>query len=248
MSLKSTAVMLGAMYLMRRVDQEDPAVLMQVRLGFSAYMMFTLFMYSVLHFRITRRRDSTKLTVTEPKPAFAPPGVGEGDGDGAESTEPKSYVTTVMEYDLKVLSSARKQWLMNAIIISLVHYKMETVSPLVMSALMGFMRLVGDDPLVKLHIFGMPAVDSLQRPFKPEQNPLLGLAKDFLPKLEPEGEQGSGAGARREQAEDLHDDGESEDDDEEPTAMADRSDEHVKSDFDDEDDAPEETGEDKKTK
>ena len=212
--MSSMTVMIAAMLLMRGVDQEDPAVLMRVRLAYAAYLAVTAIIYAILHFRITRRKDLTKLTVPVPKNPMS-----------TEENQPTEREITVLEYDLEILNSARKGWLMNTVILTLIHYKMETVSPLIMSPIMAFVKLVTEDPLVKLHILGKPAVDKLKRPFAPEENPLAALLKGLAPKQENEQNEPEG--------EELHEESESDDDDDAPPAIADLTDDHLEGDFDD---------------
>lgn len=220
-------VMIGAMMLMRRLDQEDPTVLMASRMAYAAYAMATLCVYSVLHARIIQRKDTTTIKVPIQRTPFTQ----------VQESAPKEKYVTCMEYDLSLLSTSRKGWLLNTVILSLVHYKMETVSPLLMSALMGVVKLITDDPLFKLHILGYPAVDKLKRPFPPEPNPLAAFMKDLVPK------QDADDNSQQPNGEELHDDGDSDDDDHAPPAIADLTDDHVRSEFDDdEEDVRKENG------
>lgn len=171
-------------------------------------------------------------------------GEEEKDGDGPqedsskEEEGPKEEVITTMEYDLRILASSRKSWLTNACLLAAVHYKMESVSPLVVSSLMGLMRLVADDPLVQIHLRGEPSVGKFARPFKQEKSPIAGLMKEFAAKTEEAKEETQTERSRRRIApsgepEDLHDDGDSEEDESPPPAIDDLKDDHIKSDFDD---------------
>lgn len=213
MSTKNLGVMMAAMMLTRSIDQEDPAMLLKARVGFGVYVIVTSLIYFVLHLRIIRGNDRTKLRVTDPAPPFGP----------GSDAPPKERDTTHLEYDLDLLQSARKGWIMNTVLLTVIHYKMQTVSPLVMSGFMGFFRLVTDDALFKLHVMGHPAVDKLKRPFPVEENPLAAMMKSMAQK--PDEEEST-------QGEDLHDDGESEEEDEvTPPGIAELTDDHVKGDF-----------------
>lgn len=83
-------------------------------------------------------------------------------------------VMTTEEYDLSVLATVRRGLLFNALLLSLFHLKMGSLNPLVITSATGLVRLV-DEPLFQLHVLGRPAVDALQRPFKPEVNPLVAM-------------------------------------------------------------------------
>lgn len=208
--------MLSAMMLVRSVDQEDPSVLLKTRIGFGLYILVTALIYLVLHLRIMARNDRTKIQVTVPAPAFGP----------GSDAPPTVRETTHLEYDLDVLRTGRQGWLMNVLLLSAFHYKMQTVSPLIMSALMGFFRLISDDALFKLHILGHPAVDKLKRPFPAEENPLAAMLKGMMPKPE---EDGTTKGEDSDQDDDDDDDGET------PKGIVELTDDHVKGDFEDED-------------
>lgn len=252
-------VMFGAMALMRRVDQEDPQVLLYARAAFAVYITLTLLVHAFLHMKIVRRADLTLINVpiVEQKPPFAMPKEEKEEGaeplpaadKDEEEKKPKEEVMTVLEYDLGVLASARKSWISNAIILSLFHYKMESVSPLIMSGVMGLVRLLSDDPLFKLHVLNLPSVGVLQRPFAPEKNPLAAMLKEMAPKPEAETDGHSRPAGAPADANDLHDDGESDDDEDPPAGIAALSDDHVKSDFEEDDlDASAEGTEPKKSK
>mmetsp|Transcript_28534 Transcript_28534/g.69452 ORF Transcript_28534/g.69452 Transcript_28534/m.69452 type:complete len:149 (-) Transcript_28534:26-472(-) len=72
-----------------------------------------------------------------------------------------------------MVENAKRGVMMNALIVSFIHYKMGTVTPMVMTAAMGLVRFL-DDPQVKLHVLGHKDEGDLQRPFKSD-NPLAKL-------------------------------------------------------------------------
>lgn len=256
------SVMFGAMAFMRRIDQEEPKVLLYARIFYAAYVAVTLFIYGVLHLRILSRRNLTLVTVpVAPKrPSFseamekasaeaeARAAALEGNSQPAQPKEEeqeseeeknKTEVITAMEYDLRQLAHARKSWITNACILTAINYKMESVSPLIMSALMGIVRLLSDEPLFQIYVRGSPAVGSLKRPFAPEKSPFATLMKEMAPKPEDSmatagttATRTAPSGATVDES-DLHDDGDSEEDSP-PRTIADMKDDHIKSDFDDE--------------
>lgn len=267
MSMKSMAVMFGAMALMRRIDQEEPKVLFYARIFYMSYVAFTGAIYLYLHHRIVSRKDMTPITVpvTEKAPsmkeAFAKAqaaaeaksaGEPEPKPDEEEDSDkkPKEKVISVMEYDLGKLAAARKSWATNACILAAIHYKMESVSPLIMSCLMGTFRLLADNQLVQIHIRGAPAVGDLKRPFQPPKNPFA----DMMAEMQKNQEEAANKDAADQNGqtptavEELHDDGEDEDEDDgPPPTIDDLKDDHIKGDFDDDDD-DEAAEESKKTK
>lgn len=315
MSMRNMVAMFGAMAVLRKVDQEEPLVLLYARIGYLAYVAVGALIYALLHFRIIARRDATLISVPiskgpslmdsfeqarkaaekaeldrlaeetrdkrddssvassasadsaakrklNKKPsnpvanatnaanasansviASASPAGGADGVDGSDDTddvedaeEPQTEMITVMEYDLRQLASARRSWVTGSCFLAAVHYHMQSVSPLIMSAVMGVLRLITEDPLVQIHLRGAPVVGKLTRPFTAEKNPLAALME-----LAPKGDPKTPRDAQITPAdpeEDVHDTGEDDDDEEDdvvPSAITDMKDDHIKSDFDDED-------------
>lgn len=277
MSMRNLVAMFGAMALLRRIDQEEPIVLLYARVGYLLYAGLTAVMYILLHFRIVARRDTTLITVpiSAKAPSFteameqARKATEKAEADkhsqsedsestasivaddrqanqqsngavdnSAESSDnnkdehEKTETITVMEYDLRHLANARRSWVTSSCFLAAVHYHMQSVSPLVMSAVMGSIRLLTEDQLVQIHLRGIPAVDKLARPFSAEKNPLANMLKEFSPKDERPAQDNTERATRPE--EELYDDGDDEDEDEELVAITDMKDDHIKSDFDEE--------------
>lgn len=229
MASKNLAVMLSAMMLVRTVDQEDPGVLFQTRIAFGAYILFTSIVYLLLHRRIVARNDRSTLNVKSAKSPFSPP----------NEEEPKEREMTVLEYDLELLRKARQGWIFNTLLLTGIHYKMQTVSPLIMSGLMNFVKLVSDDPLFKLYILGSPSVGKLKRPFEPEESPIAAMLKGMLPKPEDlEGPKG----------ENLRDDGDDTEEEDESTTPRTIQDMPEGSASEDEEEEKEENNEDSEAK
>ncbi|GAB0498531.1 hypothetical protein MMPV_009877 [Pyropia vietnamensis] len=169
-SVKHLAVMFGAMSIMKAVNQEDPHVIACCRLLFGTYLFATWALHTYIHVGIARNGDRTTRVTVPPKPpspfALPPPPPPSG-ADGADAA-------AAAEYDAGVLAASKKALLMNAVILTGVHLKMGTVSPLVLTSLTGLTRLV-DEPLFQLYVLGRAAAGKLARPFAPEVNPLMAL-------------------------------------------------------------------------
>jgi hypothetical protein len=244
---KNLLIMGGAMLALKRIDQEDPDVLMYARMIFAGYVVVSLIINVALHFRVIAARDLTMITIPPPtKSPFAAP-TAPVPTTGSESRRSRVDAnsdqerSTVLAYDMGLLQTARKSWLINVVILTLVHMKMSSVSPLLMSSIMGLVRYI-DDPLFKLHILGYRSVGALKRPFAEEANPLGGLLKGIMPKLpsmEPESSEAASAidsdsarGSQRfspVEVEELHedeDDDDDDDDDHEPGPLAEQDDPH----------------------
>lgn len=285
--------MFGAMAMLRKIDQEEPLVLLYARVGYLVYVGIAALVYILLHFRIIACRDTTLVTVPlnskgpsiseaieqarkaaekaqqdrlreqalengddknegvetsetsrsatasadseesandETSADQGDQGNQSGNNNGAEEAPEKTEIITIMEYDLRQLSSARWSWVTSSCFLAAVHYHMESVSPLVMSALMGIIRLLSEDPLVQIHLLGSPAVGKLTRPFVAEKSPLAALMKEMTPKADDKPAESTQT-ARPE--EDLHRDADDDDDDDDdaPAGIADMKDDHIRGDF-----------------
>ncbi|OSX68326.1 hypothetical protein BU14_3004s0001, partial [Porphyra umbilicalis] len=175
-SIRQLAVMFIAMTSMNRVDQSDPRVIAGCRLLFGTYLLLSWAVQVYIHAGIARNGDTTtrvKVPAKPPSP-FAlppPPPPANGGGGGGAAAAPAAAAAapagpteqSVGEYDLGVLGASKKALLMNAIILSGVHWKMGTVSPLVVTSLTGLSRLV-DEPLVQIYILGRASAGKLARP------------------------------------------------------------------------------------
>lgn len=178
----------------RRLDQDDASVLMYTRAAFATYLLVIGIVHTLLHFRVITAGDTTPLTVPPPPASpFAPP----------PDPAPEPSHTTVCAYDLQLLASARKSWLLNACVLTAIHAKTGAVNPLVMSAIMGLFKMV-DEPLFRLHVLGAKATGSLARPFKPDVSPLTKAMEGMMPKPEDIG------GGDAVEIEELHSDDEEE--------------------------------------
>lgn len=183
-SVKHLAVMFGAMSIMKAVDQEDPQVIACCRLLFGTYLFVTWALHTYIHVGIARNGDkTTRVTVPAkpPSPFALPPPPPPSGADGAVAAAAASpsppaapTIQSVGEYDAGVLAASKKALLMNAVILTGVHLKMGSVSPLVLTSLTGLTRLV-DEPLFQLYVLGRAAAGKLARPFAPEVNPLMAL-------------------------------------------------------------------------
>ena len=94
----------------------------------------------------------TTLKYVEP----APPLSGE---------EPKLVTTTITQYDQSQLKAAWKAWLMGIAMVSFMHLYMKYTNPLLIQSILPFKGAL-EQNLVKVHVFGQPAVGDMKRPWK----------------------------------------------------------------------------------
>jgi len=183
--MRDMAAVLGIMSYMKNVDQDDPQVIFICRCVYGTYLIIVLMWYLYVAKSISTKNDQRKIKVPVPKNPFAPP-PAEG-----EPPEPTEQEKTVAEYDTEVLNQQRSAVLTSTLFLSFLHFRMGSVTPLVVSPATGLLKLV-DDPMTKLHILGHAAEGMLKRPFKKPANPLLSMMGVDDPNAPP-GEGGSGA-------------------------------------------------------
>lgn len=94
----------------------------------------------------------TTLKYVEP----APMGSGE---------EPKLVTTTIQEYDQSQLSAAYKAQLMGMAMMGFMHLYLKYTNPLLIQSILPVKGAL-ESNLVKVHLFGKPAVGELKRPWK----------------------------------------------------------------------------------
>lgn len=155
--------MMFTMQYVNRLDQNDPVVVWWSRFAFLAYLVVSAAIYVFLTDQVWRKRDQRQVVVRSPPNPFA----------ASEANGPESSVKTVQQYDSEMISQGKRGLLFNTVLVSIIHVKMGTISPLLMAVVMGLTRYL-DDPQVKLHLLGYRDEGPLQRPFKSE-NPLAKL-------------------------------------------------------------------------
>jgi hypothetical protein len=96
--------------------------------------------------------DLTTLKYVEP----APLGSGE---------EPKLVTTTIQEYDNSQLRSMYKAQLMGVAMMAVMHLYFKYTNPLLIQSILP-VKGAFEGNLVKVHLFGQPAVGELKRPWK----------------------------------------------------------------------------------
>src|ERR1700753_2537534 len=79
--------------------------------------------------------------------------------------EPKLVTTTIQEYDQQQLSSAYKGQLMGIGMMAFMHIYLKYTNPLLIQSIIPVKGAL-EGNLVKVHIFGTPAVGELKRPWK----------------------------------------------------------------------------------
>ena len=96
--------------------------------------------------------DMTTLKYVEPAPM-------------GSAEEPKLITTTVHSYDLSQLRALWKSQLMGVGMMAVMHLYMKYTNPLVIQSIIP-LKGAFEGNLVKIHMFGQPAIGDLKRPWK----------------------------------------------------------------------------------
>lgn len=147
-------LVLPLMFLMNKVDFEDPTVLLGVRAAYVALQTLSLLANLYLWLQTKRTVDPKKITV-ETKLATG---------------EKKTQEMTITEYDLKFLTDAVRKIVLSAVITGFIHYKWKIVQPLVLQAAMAPLEL-WDNKLMQIRVFGKSG-EGYERPFKEAKDPM----------------------------------------------------------------------------
>lgn len=152
-AVSNLGLMLVMMQVSRRLDLEDPTILLYVRIGYAACQLIVFGVCIYVKYQINKKNDLTTLKYVEP----ANPMSG--------LSEPKAVVTTVKEYDLKQIDSQIKGIFTSLAMMGFMHIYMKYTNPLVMQSVSSVKSAL-ETNIVKIHLFGHAASGDLKRPFK----------------------------------------------------------------------------------
>ncbi|GAA5912921.1 Snd3p [Sporobolomyces salmoneus] len=151
-AITNLMVSLGAMQIARKIDFEDPQVLLYVRCLYVGAQLLSLGVYYYATLKIKQKNDLKVLKYTEPAKPMG--------GDG-----PTTVTTTVRDYDLSQASSAVRSVLVGCAFMAFMHLYMKYTQPLFIQGIMPLKSLF-DSKILKIHLFGQPATGDLKRPFE----------------------------------------------------------------------------------
>ncbi|EEB06729.1 pho88 family protein [Schizosaccharomyces japonicus yFS275] len=142
----------GVMQYAKKLDFEDPQVVMYARTAYVVSNAVIFGIYAIIKSKIETKNDRTPLVYEEPPIPFS----GEKTG--------KSVATTVMDYDLEQLGRARKSTIFGIMVMAFMHLYLHYSQPLVLQSILPLITVLTNN-LVSIHLFGKPAEGSLARPF-----------------------------------------------------------------------------------
>ena len=159
------------MQVSKKIPFDDPQVLMGVRGLYILSNLIIVGIYLYLQTKINKKKgkgssrlsyapfdadplglDLTTLKYVEPAP------MGSGD-------EPKLITTTVHSYDMQQLRSMFKSQFMGIAMMGVMHIYFKFTNPLLVQSIIP-LKGAFEGNLIKIHLFGQPAIGDLKRPWK----------------------------------------------------------------------------------
>ncbi|KAL2429816.1 SRP-independent targeting protein 3 [Exophiala dermatitidis] len=150
--ITNLVIILGMMQVSKRIPFDDPQVLTGVRVLYVASNLIIFALYYYIGLKIKAKKDMTTLKYVEPAPM-------------GSAEEPKLVTTTVQEYDQSQLAAAYKAQLMGVAMMAFMHLYLKYTNPLLIQSIIPVKGAL-ESNLVKVHVFGKPAVGELKRPWK----------------------------------------------------------------------------------
>ncbi|KAL8712787.1 MAG: hypothetical protein Q9220_002995 [cf. Caloplaca sp. 1 TL-2023] len=162
-------IILGMMQVSKKIPFDDPQVLLGVRILYIVSNILIAGVYLYLQNKINAKKDLTTLKYVEPAP------MGSAD-------EPKLITTTVHSYDLQQLRALWKSQLMGVGMMGVMHVYFKYTNPLLIQSIIP-LKGAFEGNLVKIHLFGQPAIGDLKRPWKAAGG-LMGMGGQGEPKAD----------------------------------------------------------------
>ncbi|KAJ1863171.1 phosphate transporter (Pho88) [Coemansia sp. RSA 2703] len=151
------AIIFGTMHVVKKAGLENPEYAPIIRTAYATVTAVIVALTFYIKTLIQQKNDSTELEYDDPTP-------------GSDQGRIK---TTVAKYDLGELSKLQKSTLFTVAIVGFMHFKFGYIQPLILQSLLPLLNLYKNQ-LFQIYVLGKPAVDSLQRPWVPE-NPFAAL-------------------------------------------------------------------------
>ncbi|KIM99052.1 hypothetical protein OIDMADRAFT_19967 [Oidiodendron maius Zn] len=150
--ITNLVIILGMMQVSKRIPFDDPQVLMLVRGAYVLSNLIIVAVYAYTHMKINKKKDLTTLKYVEQ------PQMGSAE-------EPKLITTTVHQYDVDQMKSLYKAQAMGVAMMAVMHLYFKYTNPLLIQSIIP-LKGAFEGNMVKIHLFGQPAVGDMKRPFK----------------------------------------------------------------------------------
>lgn len=113
--------------------------------------------------------------------------------------EPKLVTTTIQEYDQNQLGAAYKGQLTGVAMMAFMHLYLNYTNPLLIQSIIP-VKSAFEGNLVKVHLFGKPAVGELKRPWKASAGPFnMGGGENKSDKASIQAAERSGRGGAKDE-------------------------------------------------
>jgi len=150
--ITNLVIILGMMQVSKKVPFDDANVLLGVRAFYIISNLIIAAIYLFLQQKINSKKDLTTLKYVEPTPM-------------GSAEEPKLITTTVHAYDSTQLRGLWKAQLMGVGMMGVMHLYFKYTNPLLIQSIIP-LKGAFEGNLVKVHLFGQPAIGDLKRPWK----------------------------------------------------------------------------------
>ncbi|MCJ1465339.1 hypothetical protein MMC07_003957 [Pseudocyphellaria aurata] len=167
--ITNLVIILGMMQVSKRVPFDDPQVLLGVRAFYIISNLIIAAIYLFMQQKINSKKDLTTLKYVEPAPM-------------GSAEEPKLITTTVHSYDLQQLRGLWRSQLMGVGMMCVMHLYFKYTNPLLIQSIIP-LKGAFEGNLVKIHLFGQPAIGDLKRPWKAAGG-FMGMAGGGDPKAD----------------------------------------------------------------
>lgn len=167
--ITNLAIILGMMQVSKQVPFDDPQVLLGVRGFYIISNLIIAAIYLFIQQKINSKKDLTTLKYVEPAPM-------------GSAEEPKLITTTVHSYDLQQLRGLWRSQLMGVGMMCVMHLYFKYTNPLLIQSIIP-LKGAFEGNLVKIHLFGQPAIGDLKRPWKAAGG-FMGMAGGGEPKAD----------------------------------------------------------------
>ncbi|KAE9975331.1 hypothetical protein BLS_005589 [Venturia inaequalis] len=145
-------IILFMMQASKKVPFENPDVLNGVRALYVLSNVIIAGIYFYVKMQIDKKKDMTVLKYVEPAPM-------------GSTEEPKAVTTTIHAYDLQQLKALFKAQVMGVGMMAVMHIYFKYTNPLLIQSIIPLKGAL-EGNLIKIHLFGQPAIGELKRPFK----------------------------------------------------------------------------------
>jgi len=150
--ITNLVIILVMMQVSKKIPFEDPTVMNAVRVCYVVSNLIIAGVYFYVQTQINKKKDMTTLKYVEPAPF-------------GSTEEPKLVTTTIHAYDLSQVRTLFRGQLTGVAMMAVMHFYMKYTNPLLIQSIIP-LKGVFESNLVKIHLFGEPAVGELKRPFK----------------------------------------------------------------------------------